>query len=144
VHNDRALRLNPNDPRIVAQKGELLTWLGKPGEGEDWLKMASSLDPHGTHTRAHLLGRALFGSRHYAQALEAYKQIGAPRYSHLAFLAASYAQLGRDAEAREQTAAVLKLEPDFGVKRFVRALAYREMNDRNHLEEALRKAGLPD
>jgi len=144
VHNDRALGLNPNDPRIVAQKGELLTWLGKPGEGEDWLKMASSLDPHGTHTRAHLLGRALFGSRRYAEALEAYKQIGAPRYSHLAFLAACYAQLGRDAEAREQTAAVLKLEPDFGIKRFVRALAYREMNDRNHLEEALRKAGLPD
>ncbi|HEV8646028.1 MAG TPA: adenylate/guanylate cyclase domain-containing protein [Burkholderiales bacterium] len=144
VHNDRALRLNPNDPRIVAQKGELLTWLGKPGEGEEWLRMASSLDPHGTHTRAHLLGRALFGSRRYAEALEAFKQIGAPRYSHLAFLAACHAQLVQDAEAREQAAAVLRLRPDFGIKRFVRTLPYREMNDRNHLEEALRKAGLPE
>jgi len=106
--------------------------------------MASSHDPHGAHSRAHLLGRALFGSRRYAEALEAFKQIGAPRYGHLAVLAACYAQLVQNAEAREQTAAVLRLKPDFGIKRFVRTLPYREMNDRNHLEEALRKAGLPE
>ena len=30
THSDRALQMNPNDPRIVAQRGELLTWLGRP------------------------------------------------------------------------------------------------------------------
>ncbi len=30
IHSDRALAMNPNDPRIVAQRGELLTWLGRP------------------------------------------------------------------------------------------------------------------
>ncbi|HEY5608781.1 MAG TPA: adenylate/guanylate cyclase domain-containing protein, partial [Alphaproteobacteria bacterium] len=39
-HHDRAFELNPNDPRIVAQKGELLIWLGKPDEGVEWIRLA--------------------------------------------------------------------------------------------------------
>lgn len=144
VHNERALAMNPNDPRLVAQKGELLTWLGQPIEGVEWLRKAARLDPHAAHTRAHLLGRALFGARQYAEALQAFKQIRPPRVGHLAFMAACATQLGRDAEAREQAAAALALQPDFGIKVFVDGLFYREASDRGHLEEALRKAGLPE
>ncbi len=144
VHNERALAMNPNDPRLVAQKGELLTWLGQPIEAAEWLRKAARLDPHAAHTRAHLLGRALFGARHYAEALEAFRLIRSPRVGHLAHMAACAAQLGRDAEARERAAAALALKPDFGIKSFVQGLFYREANDRSHLEDALRKAGLPD
>jgi adenylate cyclase len=143
VHNERALAMNPNDPRLVAQKGELLTWLGRPAEGAEWVRAAARLDPYGAHARAHLLGRALYGARRYAEALEAFRQIRSPRYNHLAFMAACSAQLGRDAEARELAAATLALKPDFGVELFVNELFYREASDRSHLEEGLRKAGLP-
>ena len=144
VHNERALAMNPNDPRLVAQKGELLTWMGKAEEGVEWVRNASRVDPHGAHARAHLLGRALFGMRAYAEALEAFRQVRAPRYGHLAAIAACHAQLGQDVEAREQADAALKLKPDFSIKRFLKALPYREASDRSHLEEALRKAGLPE
>ncbi len=144
VHNERALAMNPNDPRLVAQKGELLTWLGQPIEAAEWLRKAARLDPHAAHTRAHLLGRALFGARHYAEALEAFRLIRSPRVGHLAHMAACAAQLGRDAEARERAAAALALKPDFGIKSFMEGLLYRDASDRGHLEEALRKAGLPD
>ena len=143
AHNERALAMNPNDPRLVSQKGELLTWLGRPVEGAEWVRTAARLDPFGAHARAHLLGRALYSARQYAEALDAFRQIRSPRYGHLAFMAACSAQLGRDAEAREQAAATLALKPDFGVELFVNGLFYREASDRSHLEEGLRKAGLP-
>lgn len=144
VHNERALSLNPNDPRIVAQKGELLTWLGQPREGAEWLRKAARLDPHGAHVRAHLLGRALFGSRDYGEAMLALRQIRAPRYDHHLFLAGCYAQVGQDTEARDHAAAALQLKPDLSIKQFLQRLPYRESPDRSHLEEALRKAGLPE
>jgi adenylate cyclase len=144
IHGDRAFARNPNDPRIVAQKGELLTWLGKPDEGAEWIRKAMRLDPHGAHARAHLLGRALYGSRRYADAVDAYRQIASPRYSHLAGMAACYAQMGRDAEAKEQAAAALRLKPDFAIESYLRTLPFSETTDRSHLADGLRKAGLPE
>lgn len=144
VHNQRALSLNPNDPRIVAQKGELLTWLGRPREGIEWLRKAMRLDPHGAHGRVHLLGRALFGSRNYEEAILAFKQVRALRYDHHLYLAGCYAQLERDPEARTHVAAALRLKPGLSIGKYVQKLPYRESADRNHLEEALRKADLPE
>jgi adenylate cyclase len=144
VHNERALAMNPNDPRLVAQKGEVLTWLGQPAEAVEWLKTAMRLDPHGAPARAHLLGRALFGARQYAEALEAFRRIRSPRPGHLAFMAACAAQLDRDDEARERLAAALALKPDLAIKSFVAGLYYRDPSDREHLAAALRKAGLPE
>ena len=144
MHNERALAMNPNDPRLVAQKGEVLTWLGQPAEAVEWLKTAMRLDPHGAPARAHLLGRALFGARQYAEALEAFRRIRSPRPGHLAFMAACAAQFDRDDEARERLAAALALKPDLAIKSFVAGLFYREASDREHLAAALRKAGLPE
>jgi adenylate cyclase len=144
LHNERALAMNPNDPRLVAQKGEVLTWLGQSIEAVEWLKTAMRLDPHGAPTRAHLLGRALFGAQQYAEALEAFRRIRSPRHGHLAFMAACAAQLGRDDEARERVAAAVALKPDLAIKGFVEGLFYREASDREHLAAGLRKAGLPE
>ncbi len=144
VHGERAFALNPNDPRLVAQQGELLTWLGKPEEGAEWIKKAARLDPHAAHKRAHLLGRALYGSRHYGDAIDAYKQISLPQYGHRAEWAASYAQMERGVEAREQAAAVRQINPDFSIKSYLQKLPYKEPTDRSHLKEGLVKAGLPE
>ena len=143
IHGERALAGNPNDPRMVAQKGELLTWLGKPDEGAQWVSKAIRSDPHGAHARAHLLGRALYGSRRYADALDAYRQITSPRYARLADMAACYAQMGMDAEAKDAAAAVLRLKPDFAIASYLQSLPFKETTDRNHLADGLRKAGLP-
>jgi adenylate cyclase len=44
-HQERALSLNPNDDLIVVQQGEILTWLGRPEEGIDWIAKAMRLNP---------------------------------------------------------------------------------------------------
>lgn len=144
IHGERAFALNPNDPRMVAQKGELLFWFGKCEEGAEWIRQAQRLDPHGAHSRAHLLGRALYGSRQYADAIDAYRQITSPHFGHLAELAACFAQMGRNAEARERATAVRQLNPDFSIEGYLQRLPYKETADRSHLAEGLRKAGLPE
>lgn len=102
------------------------------------------VDPHGTHARAHLLGRALYRSRRYAEAVDAYSQITSPHYGHLAGMAACYAQMGKDAEAKEQAAAALRLKPDFTIESYLLTLPFRAATDRSHLVNGLRKAGLPE
>jgi adenylate cyclase len=144
VHGARAIALNPNDPRLVAQQGELLTWLGRPEEAVEWIRKALRLDPHGMAGRAHLLGRALYGIRQYAEALDAYRQLTAPRYAHSAAMAACFGQLGLTDDAAKQAAAVLRQRPDFTTSAFVAALPYADPADRDHFADGLRKAGLPE
>ena len=74
LHHQKAFSLNPNDPRIVAQRGELLTWQGHPDEGADWARLAMRLDPYDASGRVHLLGRALHVARLYLDAIEAFSQ----------------------------------------------------------------------
>ncbi len=144
LHHDKAFQLNPNDVRIVAQRGELLTWLGKHEEGAAWVEKAMRLDPFATQKRAHLLGRALHAARHYAAAVDAFKQIPSPRYAYQADMAACYAQMGEATAAEARAAEVLRLKPDFSADAYVAKLPYREADDRAHHREGLRKAGLPE
>ena len=45
AHLERALDLNPNDDRIVCQRGELATCLGRPGEGRAVGASRHALEP---------------------------------------------------------------------------------------------------
>ena len=144
LHQGRALRLNPNDPRLVAQRGELLTWLGQAEEGVGMIEKAMRLDPYDANTRAHLLGRALFALRRYAEAIEAYKMKTAARAGHIADLAACHAQLGNAAEARARIEEALRLDPALTTASYAGDLLYVRDADRQHHVEALRKAGLPE
>ncbi len=143
LHQDRAYRLNPNDSRLVAQRGELLTWLGRAEEGVKMLETAVRLDPYEAHARAHLLGRALLALGRYEEAIEAYKRIAHPRAEHLADLAACYAALGKAAEAKAAVAAALRVDPAFTVATYAGRLRYTVAADQERHVEALRKAGVP-
>ena len=144
THNRRALTMNPNDPRIVAQRGEVLTWLGRAEEGVEWIEKAMRLDPFGAPARAHLLVRALYGARRYAEAIEAFKMITAVSAVKLAEAAACHARIGDEACASELATKVLRLNPGFSVKRFLATRCYQNPADAVHLADGLRLAGLPD
>ena len=143
THGDWALRMNPNDPRIVAQRGELLTWLGRPEEGVEWIEKAMRIDPFGAPGRAHLLVRALYSARRYAEAIDAFRKIVAPSYRHLAEVAACHARIGDQVRATELATAALRLNPDFTVDQYMRTRTYQNPADAAHLAEGLRSAGLP-
>ncbi len=144
VLNDRALRINPNDPRIVAQRGEILTWLGQPQEGVEFARKAMRLDPFEMDSWSHYLGRALFGARQYREAISAFKRVPLPRYSHHAFIAACHAYLGEDEDAEVERTEILRLKRDFSSGEFSKALFYGDDADQQHVRQGLVKAGLPD
>ncbi len=143
IHCERALAMNPNDPRIVAQRGEILTWLGQAEEGVEWIERAMRSDPFGAPSRAHLLGRALYSARRYADAIDAFKKIVSPRYMHLAETAACHARIDDQTAATKLAAATLRLNPDFTVEQYMRTRTYQDPADAAHLAEGLRAAGLP-
>ncbi len=107
-HQERALNLNPNSDLIVVQQGELLTWLGRPEEGIEWIRRAMRLNPYHPERFWSHLGRAQYTARAYADAIASFSKLTAPDYTHHAFLAAASAQLGNrtasGAHAREVTA----------------------------------------
>ena len=111
-HQARALSLNPNDDLIVVQQGEILTWLGQPEEGIDWIKKAMRLNPYHPERFWGHLGRAYFVARRYAEAIDALRRITAPDPGHLALLAACHAELGNAAAAAEHRGALLKRAPE--------------------------------
>ncbi|MGH8725136.1 MAG: adenylate/guanylate cyclase domain-containing protein [Burkholderiales bacterium] len=143
-HQGRALSLNSNDDLIVVQQGELLTWLGQPEEGIEWIRKAMRLNPyHPARFWSHL-GRAFFVARRYAEAVDAVQRITAPDNFHLALLAASHAQIGNQAAAADCSREVLKRMPEFRVdKDYLPTLHYKRESDLAHHREALLKAGLP-
>jgi len=142
-HQERALALNPNYDLVVVQQGELLTWLGRPEEGIDWIKKAMRLNPYHPQRFWSHLGRACYCAEKYAEAAEAFSRITQPDYTHHAFLAATFAQIGDTAAAAAHAAEVLKREPKFSVAAYLATQHYKREVDGRRLEAGLLKAGLP-
>jgi adenylate cyclase len=142
-HQERALALNPNYDLVVVQQGELLTWLGRPEEGIDWIKKAMRLNPYHPERFWSHLGRACYCAEKYADAVEAFSRITRPDYTHHAFLAATFAQMGNAVAAAAHAAEVLKFEPKFSVAAHLGTQHYKHAIDRQRHEAGLLKAGFP-
>lgn len=142
-HQERALSLNPNDPRMVAQRGHLLTWLGQATEAVEWIEKALRLDPAqpDDHYVKSLI--VLHAARRYADAARAFSRVARPQYFTHAHMAACIAELGEINKARAYVAEVLKLRPGFHVDRYAGTLPFREQPDRDHVRGGMLKAGLP-
>jgi adenylate cyclase len=142
-HQERALALNPNYDLVVVQQGELLTWLGRPEEGIDWITRAMRLNPYHPERFWSHLGRARYCAEKYAEAAEAFSRITRPDHTHHAFLAATFAQMGNAVAAAAHAAEVLKREPKFSVASYLTTQHYKFDGDRQRHEAGLLKAGLP-
>ncbi|WP_407159169.1 adenylate/guanylate cyclase domain-containing protein [Bradyrhizobium sp. STM 3557] len=142
-HQERALALNPNYDLVVVQQGELLTWLGRPEEGIDWIKKAMRLNPYHPERFWSHLGRACYCAERYAEAAEAFSRITRPDHTHHAFLAGTFAQMGNAVAAEAHAAEVLKREPKFSVAAHLATQHYKHDVDRRRYEAGLLKAGLP-
>jgi adenylate cyclase len=142
-HQERALALNPNYDLVVVQQGELLTWLGRPEEGIDWIRKAMRLNPYHPERFWSHLGRACYCAEKYAEAAEAFSRITRPDHTHHAFLAAAFAHMGNAVAASTHTAEVLRREPEFSVAAYLATQHYKREVDRSRHEAGLLMAGLP-
>lgn len=143
-HQERALALNPNYDLVVVQHGELLTWLGRPDEGIEWIRKAMRLNPHHPERFWNHLGRAQFVARRYREAIDSFRRMSKPDAFHLAFLAACHAQLGEPETAATYAHEVTARDPQFGVENYLATLHYKRPEDTEHHRQALLTAGLPE
>ena len=142
-HQSRALELNPNSDLIVVQQGELLTWLGRPTEGIEWIRRAMRLNPYHPERFWSHLGRAQYTGRCYADSIGSFSRLTKPDQSHHAFLAAASAQLGNRVSATAHAREVLARQENFTVSAFLQTLHYQQPSDTEHVREGLLKADLP-
>jgi adenylate cyclase len=143
-HQERALSLNPNDDLIVVQQGEILTWLGRPEEGIDWIAKAMRLNPYHPERFWSHLARAYFTARRYDDAIASLKRVTAPDYLHHGALAAGYGHLGNEDLARSHARQAQKLQPELRTETYLATLHYKRESDREHYRQGLLKAGIPE
>ena len=143
LHHDKAFQLNPNDSRIITQRGELLTKMGQAGDGLLWLLKANQCDPLSAPRRAHLLARASFVARDYQEALSFYKQIPKPRPDHFAEMAACSAGLDQSERSDTYVERTLAENPDFSVKDYLARQKWKQPDDLDHWRDKLLGTSLP-
>jgi len=142
-HQERALMLNPNYDLVVVQHGELLTWLGRPEEGIDWIRKAMRLNPHHPERFWSHLGKAHFAARQYSEAIEAFMHLSTMDAVQHAFVAAAHAWLGDETAATAHVAQIKGLDPEFAFEKLAATLHYARDEDTQHLRDGLMRAGIP-
>jgi adenylate cyclase len=85
-----------------------------------------------------------YPARRYDAVIDAVERMTEPPADALLFLAASYAQLGRQDEARQVVKRVLALDPEATVAKWAAQQPYKNPADLEHYKDGLRKAGLPE
>jgi adenylate cyclase len=143
---DRAVALNPNSFEAWNIRGWVYRIAGHPEEGLRSLERAmrmSPIDPR-LHSMFAGMGFALIELGRFDEAILAGKKAQRQNPSYptaYRCLACALAHLGRDVEAREAAARVLKYDPSFTIAVYI---ARGGQSNAKLLIEGLRKAGLPE
>ncbi|MDF3075334.1 MAG: hypothetical protein K0S54_3001 [Alphaproteobacteria bacterium] len=144
-HLERALATNPNDPRLVAQRGINLTFLGDAIAAIPWLEGAMRLDPFSAHRYYLDLVRALFMAERATEAIAVLDRMEPVHYEHYVWLAACNTAIGHGAAAQEAGKRAIALRPEFSVSAyFVGWFSWKRDEDKARLSKALLAAGLPE
>jgi adenylate cyclase len=142
---ERAIALNPNfaDYRVA----QVFYSVGQPAKAIEIAKTQMRLDPFHPHFAPLIAGVAYYLLKEHREAQcwlrNATGRAPNHQYGH-AFLAATYAQLGRVEDARAEAAEVLRVNPKYTIGTQKQVSILKRAEDSDHLIDGLRKAGLPE
>ena len=143
-HLAKALALNPNQMSTRADVAIFQNFRGEPEKAIDGLLDVIRIDPYYTPSWYWgELGAAYFNARRYDEAIASMRRSAALTNWQRAWLAASYAMVGKPDSAKECAAELLRRMPGFSVRQFVAKEPLQRSGDKQHLAEGLRQAGLP-
>ena len=137
-----ALRLNPNDPDLMLNRALQYTYSGQADAALRLVVKAERLNPSLPNRYLSNRGFALFELHRYEEAAEAFKAVTSPAHWDHYYLAASYAYLRQEREARRHVAKVVEKAPYLTLSSLSCRSWYADSVDREHLLEGLRNAGL--
>ena len=143
----RAVDMAPSSAIDKARLAWLLSYSGYTEEAIPLLKKAMRLSPYYPAWFIGVLGFAYMLVEDYEQAIAAHNQL-LERKSLLKFaysrLAGINAILGNEEEAKKYATELLRIKPNFTVRRWAKVLLYRHPDDLERELNALRMAGLPE
>ncbi|MDE2330494.1 MAG: tetratricopeptide repeat protein, partial [Bradyrhizobium sp.] len=143
---DRAVALNPNSNQAWGWRGWVYRAAGLPEEAVRSFERAMRMSPIDPllHRSLTGMGYAFIELGRFDEAILAGKKAQRQNPSWSATyrcLAAAFAHLGRDAEAREAAARLLEVDPAFTISAWI---ARGGQSNAKLVIEGLRKAGLPE
>jgi adenylate cyclase len=153
-HIERAIKLNPSDGDTLSHAAYLLAILGESEESIKFGRTALRLNPHPPDWYLSFLAHALFTARRYPEALTLQLRTSDTMLDSPFYRAATLAHMGRLDEARQcADKAVAKLAATPGgalaitdgrvVDLILDNNPDRRQEDRDHIAEGMRKAGVP-
>jgi adenylate cyclase len=145
VEAQQAVEIYPHGPMQIFTLGWILRLAGRPEEAIPLMEKSIRLNPIPTYMAFDTLGRAYFLAGKYEKAIGAYKtavKVDPDLWDAHVGLAATYAVLGREDEARTEVSEILRIEPSFSIKKYEKFMSY-QLGLEPEIE-GLRKAGLPE
>ena len=142
---ERALALDPNSAPAYGLLGLTLNYAGKHEQAIEIYKKGIRLSPIPSVNTLFCLCIACRDCGRYEEGISAAKRAIhlSPDclYAHTC-LASCYALLGRDAEAKAESAEILKIDPNISLVKMGKQLPYKDPAGTKLVIESLRKAGL--
>jgi adenylate cyclase len=136
-----ALELNVNDSDCYTFLAQALSLNGENEKALELLDHAFEINPYlGEWPRA-LYIVANFNARRYADGLVTIEKLHSPAISNYRWIAATYAALGRSADADAAAEKYFETYPDFDFADHVARVPFTHDADREHYAAALRAAG---
>ncbi len=145
AEGERAIALSPGSASAYEFYAQSLNYACRSEEAIPFVQKAIRLNPFSpTHTFL-FLGHACRMTGRFEEAASAFKKAKerAPQ-NILAYLglAGTYSMMGREKEAREEAAEVLRINPKFSLGSYAERIPYKDQSEIDKYIDALRKAGL--
>ena len=142
-HLECALALNPNDPRLVVQRGINLTFLGDPVAAIPWIERAMRLDPFSAHRYYLDMVRALFMAKRPAEAIVVLERTARSHWEHYLWLAACHAATNEQNSADQARQQAVALRPNLSIAGYIDGrFKWKQAEDKARLRDALAQAGV--
>ncbi len=142
---ERAVALNPGDAYAVSDFAWSLNLAGRSEDAIPVFQKAIRLTHVGPFSLYRGYGLALRRTGRFAEAVSAYQKaiqiVPESGTAHLG-LAATYGLMGREWEARDEAAQVLRINPKFSLDYFAKLPGFQNQSERDKVVGVLRQAGL--
>jgi len=144
---NKSVELAPNHAFNIANSAVILNKCGQPKRAMERIRKAMRLSPVYPTWFLSILGQASRLVGMTDTAIDAYSELISREPDSLVghvCLTSIFSELNREKEANASAAEVLRVNPDFSIKKYMEGLSYRDPAEAARFEEGLRKAGLPE